>query len=226
MRAITVVCMLIGTCAAALAQDPAPAPRWLDPRCTPLECTKNGPFIQNDDGALLAVQAKKLQQSTDGGKTWTDATPEIAPGLNMEFVGHVGQLMRTRSGALVIMYLSWEGYKFEWDDAKNEPKPTCKLEIWSVRSEDGGKTWTDNQLVLPGYNADFMGFIQSAKGRIIATVEHLDPDLKRWVVCSLVSDDEGKTWRRGNWIDLGGHGHHDGATEPMVVELKDGRFMG
>lgn len=44
-------------------------------------------------------------------------------------------------------------------------------------------------------------------------------------MCSLVSDDDGKTWRRGNWIDLGGRGHHDGAVEPMVVEMKDGRLM-
>ncbi|MEQ1887535.1 MAG: sialidase family protein [Bryobacteraceae bacterium] len=70
-----------------------------------------------------------------------------------------------------------------------------------------------------------MGFIQTSKGRLVAVVEHLDPDLKRWVVCSFVSGDAGKSWRRGNWIDLGGRGHHDGAVEPMVVELKDGRLM-
>ena len=37
--------------------------------------------------------------------------------------------------------------------------------------------------------------------------------------------DDGKTWKRSNLIDLGGHGHHDGATEPMVAELSDGRLL-
>lgn len=207
----------------AAAQD-APK-RWIDPRCAPIACTKYGPFIQNDDGSLICVENKMLRTSTDGGKTWTDASATIASGLNMENAGHVGQFLRTKDGAIVIVYLNFDGYAFDWDDAKNEPKPSCKLELWAVRSEDGGKTWIDNQRLLGGYNADFMGFIQTSKGRLVATVEHLDPDLKRWVVCSFVSDDNGATWRRGNWIDLGGHGHHDGAVEPMVVELKDGRIM-
>jgi predicted neuraminidase len=41
----------------------------------------------------------------------------------------------------------------------------------------------------------------------------------------LISDDDGQSWLRSNLIDLGGHGHHDGATEPTVVELSDGRLM-
>ncbi|MBM3289302.1 MAG: exo-alpha-sialidase, partial [Candidatus Hydrogenedentes bacterium] len=206
------------------AQD-APAKRWIDPRCAPIACTKNGPFIQNGDGSLLCVEGKKLQSSTDGGKTWSEAGGAIASGVNLETGGHVGQLLRTKSGAIAIVYLNMDGYVFEWDDAKNEPLPSCKLELRAVRSEDGGKSWTDDQQLLEGYNADFMGFVQTSKGRLVAAVEHLDPDLKRWVVCSFVSDDDGKTWRRGNWIDLGGRGHHDGAVEPMLVELKDGRLM-
>lgn len=215
---------LVFAATSADAQD-AVSKRWLDPRCKPIECAKNGPFIQNGDGSLLCVEGKKLRTSNDGGKTWTDMGDTIATGINMETGGHVGQLLRAKSGTLVIVYLNFDGYTFEWDDAKNEPLPTCKLELWTVRSTDGGKTWIDNQRLIGGYNADFMGFIQTSKGRLVATVEHLDPEVKRWVVSSLVSDDDGKTWRRGNWIDLGGRGHHDGAVEPMVVELKDGRLM-
>jgi hypothetical protein len=40
-----------------------------------------------------------------------------------------------------------------------------------------------------------------------------------------VSDDDGKTWRQGNIIDLGGRGDHDGAIEPTVVELSTGRIL-
>jgi len=220
-RALSLL-MVTFTVSSAFAQDTS---RWLDPRCTPLEISKNGPFIQEADGTLLAVFEKKLQRSTDGGKTWAVASPEIAPGVNLEHVGHVGQIMRTTSGTIVVTYLNFDGYKFEWDDEKNEPKPTCKLELRAIRSTDNGKTWVDEQLLLPGYNADYMGFIQTKSGRIVVAAEHLDHELKRWVVCSIVSDDDGKTWRRGNWIDLGGRGHHDGAVEPMVVELNSGKLM-
>ena len=83
----------------------------------------------------------------------------------------------------------------------------------------------DRQRLLDGYNADFMGFIQTRSGRVVVTVEHLVSDPWRWVVCSFISDDDGKTWTRSNWIDLGGHGHHDGAVEPAVAELSDGRLL-
>ena len=200
-------------------------PRWIHPLCEPLDCTKNGPFVQLDDGTLMIVDGKALRTSTDGGKTWSEPGEVICSGMKLEHVGHVGQPLRTHDGTLVILYLDFDGYNFSWDNEKGAPNPECKLELWAIRSVDGGNTWVDNQLLVGGYNADFMGFIQTSSGRLVATIEHLDPDLKRWVACSFISDDEGKTWRRSNWIDLGGHGHHDGATEPMLVELKDGRLM-
>ena len=198
---------------------------WMDGRCKPLEVTKYGPFLQNDDGSLLTVDKNILRTSTDNGKTWSEGGTEIDPGLSIMPNGQVGQILRTRAGALVILFLDFTQKKFEWDDAKNEPKPTCKLEMYSIRSTDGGKTWTDKQRLLDGYNADFMGFIQLKSGRLVATMEHLFPDLSRWLCCSFFSDDEGKTWTRSNWIDLGGRGNHDGALEPSVMELNDGRLM-
>ncbi len=59
----------------------------------------------------------------------------------------------------------------------------------------------------------------------VASVPHLVSNPGRWVTCSLFSDDEGATWARSNLIDLGGHGHHDGACEPAMVELSDGRLL-
>jgi hypothetical protein len=40
-----------------------------------------------------------------------------------------------------------------------------------------------------------------------------------------VSADDGKTWRQGNIIDLGGRGDHDGAIEATVAELSNGRLL-
>jgi hypothetical protein len=199
--------------------------RWLHPLCEPLECTKNGPFVQLQDGSLLAFEKGALCKSSDGGKTWSEPGPAIHSGVNVGHGGHCGQFLQTRSGAIVVVYLDFDGYKWSWNNEIGAPNPDCKLELWAIRSVDGGKTWADRQRLLDGYNADFMGFIQTSSGELVATVEHLVPELKRWVSMSLVSEDDGATWSPSNLIDLGGHGHHDGAVEPMVVELRDGRLM-
>ena len=46
----------------------------------------------------------------------------------------------------------------------------------------------------------------------------------RNALCTCSSTDDGATWRASNIIDLGGAGHHDGAFEPTLVELQDGRL--
>ncbi len=212
--------------ATCTADEPAsPPPRWVDPRCSLLDCTKDGPFARDGDGSLLYFEKKQLWTSADDGRTWAARGPEIEAGIQLEHVGHVGHFIRLPDGSLVVVYLNFDGYKFEWDDEKNEPRPTCKLEMWGMRSSDGGLTWSDNQQILPGYNADFMGLIQTRGGRVVATFEHLDFELKRFLVGSVYSDDGGKTWQISNFIDMGGRGHHDGALEPMLVELKDGRLL-
>jgi hypothetical protein len=211
--------------AQAARAETAAAGRWMDPRCTPLDLSQYGPFLRNADGSLLVVDHDALRTSMDDGKTWSQPGPPIAPGMNLSWGGHVGQLLRTRQGALIIAYLDFAEYRFSWDNDKGAPNPDCKLELWVIRSLDNGMTWVDKQRLLDGYNADFMGFIQTRGGRLVLTVEHLVPELRRWVSLSFVSDDEGQTWKPSNWIDLGGHGHHDGAVEPMVAELSDGRLL-
>lgn len=39
-----------------------------------------------------------------------------------------------------------------------------------------------------------------------------------------VSNDDGRSWRMGNIIDLGGRGHYNGAMEATLAELCDGRM--
>jgi hypothetical protein len=55
-------------------------------------------------------------------------------------------------------------------------------------------------------------------------VQRLVRDPSRHAICAYVSADGGGTWRPSNIIDLGGHGHHDGALEPTLAELGDGRL--
>jgi hypothetical protein len=199
--------------------------RRVHPFCRPLPIESNGPFIELADKRLMTIDAGGMRTSMDDGKTWSRPQP-VCPGL----AGLPGEpatfyVVRTRNGVLVAVYLDSTTYNFTWDRAINEPKDDCRLEIWSIRSIDGGKTWIDRQQILDGYNPNFFGFIQTRRGRLVATVPHLVRNPGRYAACSLTSEDDGKTWKRSNLIDLGGHGDHSGAMEPTVAELGDGRLL-
>ncbi|MBC7287432.1 MAG: exo-alpha-sialidase [Armatimonadetes bacterium] len=201
-------------------EEPA---RWVHPLLQPIDIAKKGPFVVLNDGRLATVDRDGFRTSSDDGRTWSEAVP-VCPGIN-DAEPSSARLLLTRSGTLVLVFLDFSAYKFSWDETRGEPGEDCKLEVWAIRSTDGGLTWTDKQRLLGGYNANFFGFIETGSGRLVVVLEHLVSEPGRWVCCSFVSDDEGRTWRRSNLIDLGGHGHHDGATEPTVAELSDGRLL-
>lgn len=201
--------------------------RWVHPLCQSLPVDGNGPFVELADGSLMTIDAQGVRVSQDDGKTWSEPQ-KVCEGLDGLREGREpasSSLVRTQAGALVIVYLDSTTYNFTWDNAINQPKDDCRLEVWAIRSLDGGKTWIDRQRILEGYNPNFFGFIQTRGGRLVATVPHLVRDPGRYVACSLTSDDDGKTWQRSNLVDLGGHGHHSGAMEPTVAELRDGRLL-
>jgi hypothetical protein len=108
------------------------------PLCQPLAATRHGPFLDMPDGGLLTIDAQGLRTSQDEGPTWSEATP-VCPGVPpKEPAAHY--IVRTRTGTLVMLYLDMgKDWKFTWDDATGEPKDGCRLELWSIRSEDSGK---------------------------------------------------------------------------------------
>jgi len=197
--------------------------RWIHPLCRPIALEHKGPFANLPDGRVLTINKDGALVSADDGATWTALAPAALGQDPTEPAS--SQLVCTASGAVVMVFLEMTDYTFTWDEDAGEPGPGCKLDLWAARSLDGGQTWVDRQRLLDGYNANFFGLIQTRAGRLVAVVEHLAEKPGRWVVCSFYSDDDGQTWGRSNIIDLGGHGHHDGCTEPTVAELSDGRVL-
>ncbi len=206
--------------AAARSRDP-----WIHPLCSTLPTSRKGPFVPLANGSLLTVDAEGLSVSRDDGLTWTETIP-AAHGQDPREPASCA-MVEVRPGTLVMAYLDLTSKrrKFAWNSETGEPAGDCCCELHAIRSLDGGRTWTDRQCLLDGYNANFFGFIRTSHGRLVLVAEHLLANPGHWAVCSFVSDDDGRTWRRSNLIDLGGHGHHDGATEPTVAELGDGRLL-
>jgi len=114
-------------------------------------------------------------------------------------------------------------FKWAWDSTKHEAADV-RGDVWAIRSLDEGETWIDRQKLLDGYCGAVIGMIQTSGGQIVAPMQ-LMLDRSRHATFTCVSADDGKTWQRGNIIDLGGRGDHDGGFEATVAELSDGRLL-
>lgn len=203
------------------------AQRWIDPRCKELAYKRITPLVELRDGSLLTIQGNGAVTSKDEGKTWS-APKKIydGPGPGIPD-SEACLLLKTRSGALVMVYMDVAAMTWAWDQVKNEAAANVSLKVWAIRSLDDGKTWIDRQVLLDGYGGycgALNNIIQAADGRIVVPIQSL-PFRNRHSMSSCVSADDGKTWKWGNVIDLGGCGDHDGTMEGTVAELTNGRML-
>jgi len=229
----TKTAMVLATAPIVLAltsASPAKGKRWVDPRFKKLDVEKFGftnPYLRLKDGSLMVVHGNATRVSKDGGKTWSQprvmydkaGVSDVGPGIPCGS----GQLLQSKDGVIVVVWRDRRSWK--WDKAKNEPSEEARADVWAIRSLDGGKTWVDRQRLLEGIcGHPPMKMLQSKTGRIVVPVQFYMRHPGRNVIRTYVSDDNGKTWKPSNIIDLRGHGHHDGALEPTMVALKDGRL--
>lgn len=199
---------------------------WLEPRCKELAATISSPLVKLPHDRLMAIDAKGTRTSSDDGKTWSkprkiyDGPP---PGVPNGPTADYRIFLRTRAGALVVVYMDFSTQKWNGGSASTVSQDS-RLDVWAIRSLDEGKTWIDRQKVLDGYCGDLIGMIQTSGGQIVAPMQFYF-QRKRSVTLTCVSADDGKTWWQSNIIDLGGRGNHDGAIEATVAELSDGRLL-
>ena len=93
---------------------------------------------------------------------------------------------------------------------------------WAIRSLDQGKSWIDRQRLFCAPNGPVTKILQTQSGHIVVAVQSYLRKPGRKVTRTYVSSDNGKAWWGSNFVDLGGHGHHDGGFEATFEELRDG----
>ncbi len=161
------------------------------------------------------------RHSSDLGRTWS------APFTIVENTARVNvmsvSLLRLRSGEIALTYM----FKNSHEDPSGPPEPADCSVLFRV-SSDEGKTFSEPVAITSRrsfwvVNNDRL--VQLASGRLLAPCQRLDnwPVVRHSLTQVLYSDDNGKTWTGSELVDIPSNG--DGADEPGVVELKDGRIL-
>jgi Neuraminidase (sialidase) len=180
-----------------------------------------GDFVELKDGRVLFVYTRftggsgdhaaaelASRVSSDGGRTWSAADEAVVRnegGMNVMSVS----LLRLRDGAIALFYL------------RKDSTSDCRA--WMRRSTDEAKSWGDPVLCMPdaGYhvvNNDRV--LQLSSGRLIIPAAFHGVSGRPGVAVCFLSDDGGKTWRRGKGDVQPPAASRTGLQEPLVVELK------
>lgn len=207
--------------ATVLAVDAFAAPLTLHPKTSPLPSDRQGPFIRLADNRIMTAEGVSMATSADEGKTWSEK-PIITRGESFE-ISRERTLLRTKDGTILLACMNLKERVWNWDSKINEAGPGTRLPTYLIRGPEDGARWEAPKMMHEEWTGAVRDMIQMKNGRIVFISQYLEPNPSRHVTVTYSSDDDGRTWKRSNIIDLGGHGHHDGAIEGTMEQLKDGR---
>lgn len=218
MRVVACIALVFGIALSSAAQDGV----WTHPKSKPLPTEMMGPFVRMASGAIIAVEGNTVCSSTDEGATW-DTWPLTHDEATFK-VSNERALLVTREGTLILACMNLAERVWKWNSTTHDADPGTTLPTYATRSLDGGKTWETPIKLHDEWSGCVRNMIQTQEGRVVFTAMRLLNKPGRHSVLTYSSMDEGATWKPSNVIDLGGNGHHGGATEATVIELKDGRL--
>jgi sialidase-1 len=201
----------------------------VDARAETRPSAPRGPFVQLPEGGFLTVTANQIQISNDHGKTWANKPLPLPKDKTFDIRHYT--LLRTKEGTLIFAFANTAEEKGRDWNGRNPPADS-QLPVYAMRSTDDGKTWEPPQRIHDGWTRDVRSIIQLRSGRIVLATSKSVPDPGRQQALCIVSDDDGKSWRPSEPIDLGDFGNprpdrgdgHDGAHNGTMVELADGRM--
>lgn len=206
----------------------------LQENVSPLTFPHQGPFVRAGDGAIWGVDAVEALVSRDEGASW-QSRPILPPG-RFEASGERA-LLRTRGGVMLYAFLNRRELAFTWDDAKGGPQEGCRLPVYLARSADDGVTWAEPVRLQDGWCGAVRQMIQLRSGRVVLVCQQARANPGRHVTITYLSDDEGRTWRAGETIDMGEEGNyrdavgglrattHGGGLEGTVLERSGGDLL-
>lgn len=193
----------------------------------------NSQIQRLSDGRLMTLTDNGLVFSSDEMVTWSPKQQILDSALRAEHRGSVpdggGVVFATSKGNWVVVWrderkpAKLEDY---WDQTKGEPVEGATADVWATVSHDQGLTWAKPSKVFVGPGGyPPKQIIETKNGVLVVPIQYHDRAPGRNVIAVARSTDQGESWTVDpSRIDLGGHGHHDGAFEPSLVELKDGRM--
>jgi hypothetical protein len=176
--------------------------------------------------AKPASDAVTVLRSRDGGLTW--AAPEVAFPLPGQAYYAI-QVLEAADGALhAVVHILGQGpggYRGRL------------YEVYHARRDRGAAAWSAPRRVVPGYVGSIRGFIQLRSGRLVLAVARAIPEREKppatgpdrgWNDTFVyTSDDAGDTWAPSpdvlSLVLAGPNVTRYGATEPVLLELRDGR---
>jgi sialidase-1 len=162
-----------------------------------------------------------LKRSTDSGRTWSA----------MKIIEHAGELWSAANPSTVVDRDTQRVWLFylRGRPARNTytARPgTDDVQTFARTSDDHGVTWSQpinltevaRDMSDPKWRTSVVGpggGMQARDGRLAIPVWRFEP----WGVFTLVSEDHGRTWRRGSIVpEISG-------DECQLVELADGRWL-
>ena len=194
----------------------------IDSRATELAEQVQGPFVRLGDGRLLTVNESNCLTSSDEGATWQ--AKAIFPDAAKFKISQERVILRTREGVVIVAFMNYAEKHWTWDD-KIGDAPGAVLPNYVMRSPDDGATWEPPQKLHDDWTGAVRTILQTRSGRVVFTSMQMRHNPGRHTVLTYGSDDQGKSWRASNVLDMGGAGHHDGLTEATIVELKNGKLL-
>lgn len=212
------LCLFLAALPACILRAEPPA---LHPKASALDLPL-GPFVRLQGGDILTVDEQNALISNDEGKTWRSYS--IFPEGGEFSIRNERALVQTCDGVVILAFVNDKERVWKWNKETSDADENVRLPTYAIRSLDGGKTWQDIQKLHTEWTGAIRAMIETRDGTVVFTSMMLLHNPGRHATVTYASKDNGLTWRRSNIIDLGGKGHHDGALEAAIEQLKDGRL--
>lgn len=156
--------------------------------------------------------------SRNGGHSWSAERQNIVLSDSKAMAPSV---LKTKEGILHLFFIGYK--KHEWH--QGEPTDNDRSDLWTARSNDGGLTWSAPMMIYKGYTGSTNGALETDSGVLVVPFSHYVADPGRLVARVATSQNGGRSWSLGSYIDIGGAGDHDGAMEPTVVDIESNRLL-